>query len=202
MRFATFSACIDKMPSDVRVHFSGFSEPFLNDECTDMIVYAAERGHRIAIFTTLVGFTVSDATRLNNIVLKMVVHIPDEHTCYDEAEFYEKLNLLARYNIPYTTETVTDIIDRAGNLAGGPALSRINGKIKCTDSRHLQNVLLPNGDVVLFCMDYSLEYKLGNLLEQEYEEIFNSSNFRRVVHGMKDDSIDIICRKCNRAYND
>jgi radical SAM protein with 4Fe4S-binding SPASM domain len=202
MRFSTFSACLDKIPSDVRVHFSGFSEPFLNDECTDMIVYAAERGHWIVIYTTLVGFTASDAARLNNTVFKMIVHVPDAHTRYNKTEFYEKLDLLTEYNIPYTAETVTNIIDRAGNLSSGPALDRISGKIKCTDNRHLQNVLLPNGDVVLCCMDYSLKYRLGNLIEQEYEDLFNSSNFRRVIHGMKDDSIDIMCRKCNRAYND
>ena len=33
------------------------------------------------------------------------------------------------------------------------------------------NVMLPNGDVSLCCMDYGLEYILGNLFEQTYEEI-------------------------------
>jgi Iron-sulfur cluster-binding domain/Radical SAM superfamily len=36
-----------------------------------------------------------------------------------------------------------------------------------------RNVLLPNGDVVLCCMDYNLTHILGNLLEQTYEEIFS-----------------------------
>lgn len=34
-----------------------------------------------------------------------------------------------------------------------------------------RNVLLPNGDVVLCCMDYNLTHVLGNLLTQTYEEI-------------------------------
>lgn len=34
-----------------------------------------------------------------------------------------------------------------------------------------RNVLLPNGDVVLCCMDYNLTHVLGNLLEQTYEEV-------------------------------
>ena len=35
-----------------------------------------------------------------------------------------------------------------------------------------RNVLLPNGDVVLCCMDYNLKHVIGNLLDQTYEEIF------------------------------
>jgi Iron-sulfur cluster-binding domain len=35
-----------------------------------------------------------------------------------------------------------------------------------------RNVLLPNGDVVLCCMDYNLKHIIGNLLTQSYEEIF------------------------------
>ena len=34
-----------------------------------------------------------------------------------------------------------------------------------------RNVLLPNGSVVLCCMDYNLSHVLGNLLEQTYEEV-------------------------------
>ena len=34
-----------------------------------------------------------------------------------------------------------------------------------------RNVLLPNGDVVLCCMDYNLTHVLGNLLTQTYDEI-------------------------------
>ena len=38
------------------------------------------------------------------------------------------------------------------------------------------NITLPNGDVSLCCMDYGLEHILGNLLEQEYEEIMPANN--------------------------
>jgi hypothetical protein len=33
------------------------------------------------------------------------------------------------------------------------------------------NVVLPNGDVSLCCMDYGLKHILGNIYEQEYEDI-------------------------------
>jgi hypothetical protein len=37
-----------------------------------------------------------------------------------------------------------------------------------------RNVLLPNGDVVLCCMDYNLKHIIGNLLTQNYEDIFKN----------------------------
>jgi FkbM family methyltransferase len=38
------------------------------------------------------------------------------------------------------------------------------------------NIMLPNGDVSLCCMDYGLEHILGNLLEQDYEEVIPEDN--------------------------
>jgi hypothetical protein len=37
-----------------------------------------------------------------------------------------------------------------------------------------RNVLLPDGSVVLCCMDYDLKHVIGNLLTQTYDEIFQS----------------------------
>ena len=37
-----------------------------------------------------------------------------------------------------------------------------------------RNVLLPDGSVVLCCMDYDLKHVIGNLLNQTYDEIFQS----------------------------
>jgi hypothetical protein len=39
------------------------------------------------------------------------------------------------------------------------------------DEELYHNVLLPNGDVVLCCMDYNLDHILGNLFTQEYNDI-------------------------------
>lgn len=38
------------------------------------------------------------------------------------------------------------------------------------------NIMLPNGDVSLCCMDYGLEHILGNLVEQEYDEVIPENN--------------------------
>ncbi len=58
------------------------------------------------------------------------------------------------------------------------------------------NVLLPNGDVVLCCMDYGMKHILGNLLSSDYNSLFSSKEFLFVKEGLKNDSLDILCRYC------
>jgi sulfatase maturation enzyme AslB (radical SAM superfamily) len=80
----------------------------------------------------------------------------------------------------------------AGNIKCG-VIVRENGSIINI------NVLLPNGDVTLCCMDYGLEHKIGNLLEISYESLFTSDEYKRVEAGLVNDSIDILCRTCKEA---
>lgn len=81
----------------------------------------------------------------------------------------------------------------------------IPGKIKCgvivreNGSIIDINVLLPNGDVTLCCMNYDLSHIIGNLLRMEYNDLFTSDEYKRVERGLNDDSIDILCRTCKEA---
>ena len=61
--------------------------------------------------------------------------------------------------------------------------------------------MLPNGDVVLCCMSYSLKHKLGNLLEQEYYDIFAGQELAtlRAENMRAKFSERSSCRTCNRA---
>ena len=68
------------------------------------------------------------------------------------------------------------------------------GSIKCVKELR-ENVLLPNGDVVACCNDYGLEHVFGNLLEQDYESLFHSEEFKRLEQLQKDDSKDLLCRR-------
>lgn len=52
------------------------------------------------------------------------------------------------------------------------AVYHVDGKRTCGCVEHLyHNVLLPNGDISLCCMDYGLDNILGNLYKQEYVDI-------------------------------
>jgi hypothetical protein len=55
MTFDTFKQCLDKIPLHIHIHFSGMSEPWLNPECTRMLLYAHEKGYEMAVYATAVG---------------------------------------------------------------------------------------------------------------------------------------------------
>ena len=96
----------------------------------------------------------------------------------------------------------TDFYDRAGNL-----------EVKCLEKKHItderlcdqavslnHNILLPDGSVVLCCMDYGLTHILGNLLCDSYENVLSSKEMMYVRHKLTiNDNQEFICRKCHSA---
>lgn len=99
---------------------------------------------------------------------------------------------------------------RAGNLQNDRVrLERekyVSGRIRCGvivregGSRINHNILMPNGDVVLCCMDYGLDHKLGNLLHDSYEDLFQSEEYKRVERALDNEDEYILCRTCKEAY--
>jgi hypothetical protein len=65
-----------------------------------------------------------------------------------------------------------------------------------------QNVVLPNGDVVLCCMDYSMKHIIGNLLKSGYWDLFASQELARVrVENQKPEfSKCTICKSCDNVW--
>jgi len=78
-----FQIAIDKIPTEVGIIFCGFSEPWLNHEATNMVLYAHSKGHKISIFTTGVGMTIEDVEKLKGIPFEyganrgFILHISD-----------------------------------------------------------------------------------------------------------------------------
>lgn len=64
-----------------------------------------------------------------------------------------------------------------------------------------RNVLLPNGDVVLCCMDYNLKHVIGNLLKQTYEQIFEGEKLAEIVKINEKPEFDkcSICKSCENV---
>jgi radical SAM protein with 4Fe4S-binding SPASM domain len=211
-----FGKFIDKIPKKVDIHFSGFGEPFLNGNCSVFIFEALNEGHKISVFTTLMGIDNEIAIQLSKIKFKQfVVHVPDNYTHFNVKQWTENINLLIKHKIKFKLLYVNDgqkttvpfwrdkyidqpLTTRAGNCKKNNI--NLKGAIDCDGKRYNQNVLLPNGAVVLCCMDYGLEYKLGNLLTDDYESLFKSENYLKIKNGLKDNSYDILCRHCERAY--
>lgn len=81
------------------VHFSGFSEPFLNSECADFIVMAHQAGFQVAIFSTLKGFTSAALEKIKDIPIKLF-HISlqppgsNAHAGLDDDYVWEHIDMI------------------------------------------------------------------------------------------------------------
>ena len=209
-----FKRLIDKVPSEIRITFAGFTEPWMNRHCSDMVLYAHEQGHPVSIFTTGIGMTIKDFEKIKHIPWApnpnggFILHLPDQerHAKHPLTKGYiELLNHIykeqhhihnfwtmamgpvhecASHLFPNTM--IGEMWARAGNLVREsimkPELMNLKDSYKsihhgnqpmtCNcDERLYHNVLLPNGDISLCCMDYGLDKILGNLYEQEYDAI-------------------------------
>ena len=74
--------------------------------------------------------------------------------------------------------------------------------IRCGKTpRYDQNVVLPNGDVVLCCMDYDRKHVLGNLTEHTLDEIRKQDPFRELLkeNARGCFSNNSLCRTCTDA---
>lgn len=216
MTLEDFQRRIDTVPREVRITFSGFVEPWLNKHCSDMVLYAHERGHPISVFTTGIGMSVEDIERIAHIPYVgdpnggFTFHLPDSDLLakHPITPGYIRLCEWLRDNqsriqnfkvMSMGTQVHPDVAhcfdqtfvvgqmwDRAGNLSREAILkpelmnmqnrwNRIqhnDGPRTCGCIENLyHNVLLPNGDVSLCCMDYGLDNIIGNLDRQTWEEV-------------------------------
>lgn len=98
---------------------------------------------------------------------------------------------------------IDEMHDRAGNLEDPAARHerrRVRGSAVCTRCRGTSlnnNLLLPDGTVVLCCMDYGLRHPLGNLLHDGYAEVTDGPAKRRCREMLASERAgEIICRRC------
>lgn len=249
MSLPTFKKCIDKVPKNVGIAFVGFSEPFLNPNCTEMILYAYQKGHQVFLFTTLMGLEVSDLKLLLKKVkfhpfddqAGVIIHLPSEGNIEQivvddkyikllkmimesdlRVDFHyhgNEINSKLKNVIPEDLCLHRPINSRAGNVdlrdSGGEfveqpdEIKRKRGSIMCNwaskkvDGKFELNGhnLLPDGRVVLCCMDYGMKHVLGNLLVSSWRSLHNSKEFNLVMKGLEDESLDILCRTCHHNFD-
>lgn len=120
--------------------------------------------------------------------------------CNSQAEPYDEIKQLVQGKY----EVFTEMTNRAGNLTDEKLIHNEikHGKLACgNQGKELNsNVLLPDGTVVLCCMDYGLKHILGNIYNDSFYEIMNGKTKCCILEGMQgDESIDILCRNCSYA---
>ena len=226
----TFKRLLGRIPKNFAINFAGFSEPWLAPDCTDMVLAAHARGHRIRVLTTLVGMGPADVMKLTGMPFELFsVHAADEGPTtripmdetmmntlravekrgFSQLEFHNHsgrphpnfVKVFGRFEI-----RTAGVVDRAGNLAREgkmPEPKRISGRIRCgfnpQSTKLANNILLPNGDVVLCCEDYGLKHVLGNLNSADLLSLYEAEPYRTIKRGLDDESIDLLCRYCHRA---
>ncbi len=223
-----FKKILAKVPPYVRIDFSGMAEPWANRFATDMLGHTLVKGRTVAVYTTLQGMR--DPVHVRDLleafasqVEIVVVHLPDARGNMrgfrDSEQYRRALDLfrnlkgvrfmtMGEESIAGPTDMVWGAITRAGSLD----LQQIEGQAIEEEIAHRkpltcsftpfydQNVLLPNGDVVLCCMDYSVKHKIGNLLTDDYFDLFKSEAMASLItNNMQYGNTDSICRKCTRA---
>jgi len=228
MSFDTFKKCLSKIPKSVPIVFSGYTEPFLNPNCSKMIVHAHEKGHTVQVASTLVGMKEEDVKLIENIPFRVFfLHFADSsnhakiavNTHYlrilekllssniqnfqgmTMAKLHPKIEELLEKN-----EYSDKMISRCGTVENVQPIPKKTGPLSCykatkydlTD-RVDDNVLLPNGDVALCCMDFGLQNIIGNLREMDYESLFTTESYKEMYRKLKSNDDYIMCRFCEEA---
>lgn len=227
MSFQNFKKCLSKIEKGCGIAITGMVEPFHNRECAKMIKYAYEQGYKITLATSLEGATEKDFEMLKDVKFSVLqLHIPDAEgnsrfslsaQYFDVFKKFNKEFPVTGYSChghphegikKYLNPEITvgnEMVDRAGNLDYSDLKHHNNtGKLLCScgaiDSwSGWVPEILPNGAVSLCCMDYGLEHILGNILEQEWDEIFQGEEYLKFEQGMEDEKIPLLCRKCPAA---
>ena len=99
--------------------------------------------------------------------------------------------------------------DRAGTLDKEQVkeqpimfIPKHEGPIKCSKTDlYNQGVLLPNGEVLLCCMDYDKKHVMGNLLEQEYADLQTNPAMARLLelNALPHYTSESLCKSCTDA---
>lgn len=218
MSVEDFHDMLAKLPKDCQIHFSGFSEPFLNPNTPEMIAVANDSGRQVYLYTTLVGLKASCIPILKTFPPHVTrIHVPDKTGLkYNEEKWIEfhELFLLSRVKATYMAMgdpsdfikrylaikgiplELPDMLSRGGNLGHVPVRNLAGKPMRCTMNRWHSNVVLPNGDVFGCCMDYHLTVPLGNLILESYDTIiFNGAAWQ---HRMEQRA-EGICAHCEWA---
>lgn len=200
-----FKKALSNVPKEIRIRFSGFSEPFLNKDAVNMMEWASQQGYEIEIFTTLLGCKPEYIERIAGLnVKRFVLHLPDPNNIahLPITETYKdtliscitklQINSFVAMNNQFRSH------GRAGNSYDAPRL-HVKGFFHCDLLSETEFVMLPNCDVVLCCMDWTLRHRLGNMLSMRYQDIEKSEMFKAIRGNQWRLDGNVLCRSCSWA---
>lgn len=193
------------------IDFSGYTEALYNPQWFEILSHTIDQGYSVTLFTTLGGASLDELSALSSLpIARIYVHLLDR-----VSEQSRLMHLVDRCHgrdvdlvFIYFDEDGSQL---AADLAGRVQLERwtahsraglldtgrryVPGPVRCCEDRHFCNVVLPNGDVHICCMDFALRHKIGNLLQSPLLEIQHSEAARAFREEMASPR-DSICNHC------
>jgi hypothetical protein len=189
-----------------------------------MILYIAHK-HRYNIYTTMVGLedqfkSLVTMKEIGYTPEHFIIHLPSrdrldkippnpnllrEIRKHFEVSMhcYDSLHQGMGYILGCNVIPLRNLHTRAGNIfpvsQHVDVIDRKSDAVQCKIDRLMrQNILLPDGKVVLCCMDYGLRHVLGNLLTDSYRDLFRSQTYRDLVFNLSHNG-DALCRYCSES---
>lgn len=173
-----FKELIATVPKSVPINFSGVCEPFLNQQCCDMMLHAHEKGHKVIAFSTLVGLKPIAARKLVGSVpfQEFTLHLPDAD---GNSNILPSLNYLQTLGIIITEVKNLTVMrmqepfvsNNAEKIARGTQEQLISGGAICFRHEIPNLNMLPNGDVYFCCIARGCAEKVGSLYDNTYQEL-------------------------------
>lgn len=201
-----FKLALSKTPKDINIVFAGFSEPFMNRWALDMIELAKAEGYKVSLYSTLVGLMAEDVPRLKVLDYfclhepdnKGIAHIPDTPN-------YQKTLSAVFHTLDIDERSRMDRQfygeDRAGNSEAKVKLRNVRGPFYCHKLIAPQPIMLPNLDLQLCSMDWTLRHTLGSLRTQTYKEVVDGELFRAISRAKWHMEGSELCRSCSNAWS-
>ena len=196
------------------IDFSGYTEPLVNPDWYNIFKYTVDQGYNLTLYSTLYGASIGDIDLLTSLpIQKLLIHVIARKGYINIYDYLSAQCIERGHDITfiYFTEAEEQIVkqicmskkrikiekwtlhSRAGKINAGHTY--IKGSVECCEERCLCNVVLPNGDVYVCCMDFKLEHKLGNLLNSPLALIHKSEALARFRANMLARK-NCICNKC------
>jgi len=218
-----FKKTLERLPNKSFLCFAGFVEPFFNPCCSDMILFANRFKHRITVNTTLVNVSKEDLDKIKGVPFyNFCVHLQgvDEHW-FSVEEYLERLRVLHSFNIHnlcfvygYNVDDRVrvllksfgyevyplNLVTRAGSVVVDSKMLKnpFQRRNICKERRLRKSIMLPDGTIVLCCMDWGISHNLGNILSfNSFDDIYRTSVFKQIKKSYKKFNCDnVICKDC------
>ena len=212
------------IPKPTIVSLAGFSEPLRAKEIVDIAKWLVADGRKLQVFSTLYQVDKSVIRKLFSIEgVFFRLHMPDKEgrtkIKLDDtliSNFALATKLMHIHNnayasccwgttpdelLPYISgDHVTDLrflTDFAGNVEGVDYLNHNYKKGKLTCNRCNYPLILPDGRVSMCAQDWSLNYVIGDLNKQTYNEIFESEPYLTYKGNCDTEDAPTLCRFCS-----